>query len=434
MPFGLDWQRPNNTEGSAWERLRCCPTAPGVAYLPFPWASWIDAVHRRLRPTDPPLQLDPDGLRATVCQHIWALEFLPAFAAAGITDLFWSHSRIEVHHSTGIRLHPFPLFPVRCHDHPAPINLLPCEQRPLLYSFLGFHCDGLYPTATRRWLLSLPPRADALLRIRDEWHFEQQVYRQQLHGLPADQQRLQVLQVEADDYVRTLQQSCFALCPSGAGPNSIRLWEALGYGAIPVLLSESLRLPGSAGLWRQAVLVVPENEPAIAALPAQLEELRRDRDRLRAMQLAGRQIWQRYGLPGLVSDVQEFLSDPDGFLLLQAQRRLSDHASMAAPEGSPEAALAEVHLLRAEDPVLLPLQVLRWCRSAPPGSRLLVQLLDFRPLTEQRLRWRTAVTLCRQTLERHPALHWGLCSRVPELEQLAESDESNRPSFGDSRP
>jgi hypothetical protein len=90
-----------------------------------------------------------------------------------------------------------------------------------------------------------------------------------------------------------MQSSVFALCPSGSGPNSIRLWEALGFGAIPVILSHTLRLPGVPQLWRQAALFVPETEAAVAALPARLEALAADPQRLQAMQAAGQQLWQR---------------------------------------------------------------------------------------------------------------------------------------------
>jgi hypothetical protein len=104
----------------------------------------------------------------------------------------------------------------------------------------------------RRWLLDLPPRPDAVLEERREWHYEQRVYREQVHGMSPDPDRHRQLAREARSYAEALGSSCFALCPAGAGPNSIRLWEALGFGAIPVILSDSLRLPGDGALWRQA--------------------------------------------------------------------------------------------------------------------------------------------------------------------------------------
>jgi hypothetical protein len=121
-----------------------------------------------------------------------------------------------------------------------------------------------------------------------------------------------------------VQRSVFALCPSGSGPNSIRLWEALGYGAIPVILADRLWLPGDAELWQQAALFVPETEAAVAALPARLEALAADASRLQAMQAVGQKIWQRYGLPGFVPDVRAFLRDPMAVLSARARQQLPD--------------------------------------------------------------------------------------------------------------
>ncbi len=88
------------------------------------------------------------------------------------------------------------------------------------------------------------------------------------------------------------------MCPSGSGPNSIRLWESLGFGCIPVLLSDTLRLPGTTEEWDEAIVRVPETREAVAALPARLEEIARDPDRLQRMQQAGRRLWVRYGEQG----------------------------------------------------------------------------------------------------------------------------------------
>ena len=40
-----------------------------------------------------------------------------------------------------------------------------------------------------------------------------------------------------------MNNSKFTLCPSGNGVNSIRIWEAMKYGSIPVILSNTLLLP-----------------------------------------------------------------------------------------------------------------------------------------------------------------------------------------------
>ena len=54
-----------------------------------------------------------------------------------------------------------------------------------------------------------------------------------------------------------LINSKYTLCPSGSGPNSIRFWEALGAGSIPILLADTLELPEHE-LWNNAILRIPE--------------------------------------------------------------------------------------------------------------------------------------------------------------------------------
>jgi hypothetical protein len=150
-------------------------------------------------------------------------------------------------------------------------------------------------------------------------------------------------------YVQALRTSVFALCPSGAGPNSIRLWEALGFGAIPVILADTLHLPGDAELWQQAALRLPETAEAVAALPQRLAALRQEPERLAAMQAAGRQLWQRYGPHDFVADLNDFLADPDGWLHSQMQPAIT-------AAGAPPTAAAKAPCLS----VLMP------CRNAGP--------------------------------------------------------------------
>jgi hypothetical protein len=288
----LPWQKPNSTEFFASSRLLQDSVNFHDNFVPYPWATWIDLkTQGKLQTYLPPEARSFSGVRATVCQHIWALEHLELFQRAGITDLFWSHATQGLTQIGGIRIHPFPLYPVRCATHPPTQPLLPPAQRSLLYSFQGAYAPGLYRTPGRDWLLALPSRPDAQLQRRREWHYEQVVYREQVQGQSADSTRHAQLAIEADAYAATLQSSCFALCPSGSGPNSIRLWEALGYGAIPVILSDQLQLPGSSALWKAAAVLVPETQAAVAGLPEQLEALASDHQRLTMMQQSGQQLF-----------------------------------------------------------------------------------------------------------------------------------------------
>ena len=400
----LPWQQPNATEAFSARCLATTEHSLQEAYLAYPWATWIDRVRRDFAP-GPAFSFGKEisGMRASVCQHIWALDHLDLFKTAGITDLFWSHATKGLQRLDGIRIHPFPLYPVRCATHPPQSILLAPWQRPLLYSFQGAYASGLYLTPVRDWLLDLPPRSNALLERRIEWHYEQAVYREQLLGQEADQARHAQLAAEADAYAATLQTSCFGLCPSGSGPNSIRLWEALGYGAIPVILSDQLQLPGPAGLWESAAIFVPETQAAVAALPSQLEALAADHQRLLAMQQAGQLLWRRYGLDGFVPDVLELLRDPLAVLHTRALRRLP---------GVP------VEIV-ASEPAELPLQLLRCLRQVASGEPVLIKITDQAALELLQIRWRTSLQLCSKLLGSRP---WAVASLSPTLEGYGSNE------------
>ena len=393
----LSWQRPNATEAYAAEQLGNLS-----GYLPFPWASWIDIARDQAPPLAPFAAGTSQMPLATVGQHIEMLQHAALLRSCGVTDLFWSHATNGLSHHHGLRIHPFPLFPVRCSTHPGMPGGLPLSQRRWLYSFQGVYRPDLYLTSVRQWILELPSRSDALLESRREWHFEQAVYREQVHGQPADSQRHAELSQEASSYATALQQSVFALCPSGSGPNSIRLWEALGYGTIPVIIADTLALPGDANLWQKAALVVPETAEAVAAIPAKLEALRTDLGRLAGMQAAGLQLWRRYGLPDFVADLRNFLHDPDAVLLAAARRRV--------------ACFGEPALIIAERASALPVELRRQLRKLPSEQPLLLQILDPTPLPLLEVRWRASVQLCSHLLEGRP---WALSCRSPNLELLS---------------
>jgi hypothetical protein len=396
----LIWQQPNATEWVAAQRLDSVELKTNHCYQPYPWATWIDYVERgRYEAFSFPIKSNSNGIRATVCQHILAIKHLEVFKQAGITDLFWSHAIHDSETHSNIRLHPFPLYPVRCSTHPPPSPVLLPAERQLLYSFQGAYTEGLYLTPVRKWILGLPPRVNAHLELRCEWHYEQAVYREQVLGQAADAARHAQLTAEAEAYATTLQNSCFALCPSGSGPNSIRLWEALGYGAIPVILSDQLQLPGPTALWQAAALIVPETQVAVAALPSQLEALANDPECLLAMQRAGQELWCRYGLPGFVGDVVDLLHDPLSVLRARALRQL--------PPGDP----LEIHVSRPED---LPLFLLRRLRDQPQQRSVLIQINDTGPGELLKLRWQAALRLCKQQLDGRPA---AVVSVFPELEK-----------------
>lgn len=302
------WQFPARTEAAAHERhaqlARAAQRGAQVhVYLGLPWATWIDTESRRgalpeIVEHEMLMQRVRIGgyarvLRAlgaelrvhTVCQHIRWRNWLPRWRSVGITDLWLSHAPAAAEAAVGLTLHPWPLYAVNVEDaarrHGIDAGRDPAE-RSVLASFVGAHAAH-YLSDCRLRLRSLAGEPGLHIEVNEQWHFEDVVYRQQIGGeAPAPDA------AALDDAVRRynalLSDSVFSLCPAGTGPNTLRLWESLAAGAVPVLLGPAPRLPAGGTLapidWDAIVLRVADGQIAelpriLAGIP--LEERRRRR-------------------------------------------------------------------------------------------------------------------------------------------------------------
>jgi hypothetical protein len=192
--------------------------------------------------------------RITVAQHIHTMQHMEFLRAAGITDVFWSHATHSFGGVDGLTVHAFPLFPAQTPVETPPSDLH--RSRPLLANFIGAYNPRIYLTNVRAAILEdagLEP--DVLIIKREAWHFDRAVYEEQVKGLKPDEERRQVEQRHAREYLQAIRDSWFTLCPSGSGPSSIRIFESLCLGSIPIVLTRDLRLAGSQALWARAALI-----------------------------------------------------------------------------------------------------------------------------------------------------------------------------------
>lgn len=316
-----DWQFPAVTERHAFHRLREAGAIPeGVTYIAYPWATLIDKIQANA--PDAPFHLEkfrdfrrgiPEGTtRVTVCQHVLLKDYLSLFAECGLSEIFWPHvtrADLAANLRDGISLHPFPLYPVQVTGMAPPDE---AASRPHLFSFIGARSDRYYLTRAREWIIDLlagHPRG--LVVGRDRWHYHAVVYDHQIrprHGWSTDAATF-IDQSASERFRASLARSVFALCPSGSGPNSIRLYETLGSGAIPVILADTYAPPGDRALWEAAAVFCGETREEIEALPARLEAIARDPGRLAAMRHACRQLWMLYGPECFVYDIQRWMLD-----------------------------------------------------------------------------------------------------------------------------
>lgn len=264
---GFFWQYPARTEAVAWERHAAKSSPEGSSdglnlYIGLPWATWIDLELKQAWPQQSlstlsrelaRLRLWISGFRHaleqekivlrvhTVCQHIDWRRMLPLWLRLGITDIWLSHCPRK-REAEPLRLHPWALYAVNAEDPSRTVGLqstTPASARPLLASFIGAHMPH-YLSKIRLQLGDLANEPAFLIKISDEWHFEKCVYQEQIGGVPSS-----TLSVSESVrlYNEALSQSIFSLCPAGAGPNTVRLWESLAVGTIPVLLGDAPLLP-----------------------------------------------------------------------------------------------------------------------------------------------------------------------------------------------
>lgn len=319
VAYDHGWQFPALTEQHAYHRVRDTLTPPeGVIYVAYPWATLIDKLQSKAKDANEYLRqfrefcelLPTNTIRITVCQQIYMRDYLALFADAGIDHVFWAHATLRDVEDTACgaarpAIHPFPLYPVQIAEAlPSAAIAADGQQRRLLFSFVGARADKHYPRQTRNYildLLNMDPRG--YVAGRTNWFYEKIVYHHQIHQFTDAPPDALIEQDQASEFRAVLEDSTFSLCPAGTGPNSIRLWESIGAGAIPVILADDWAPPGNRALWNAACLFRPETAEAVAILPDELAALAADPIGLAARRHALRQLWMLYGTGGFVHDI-----------------------------------------------------------------------------------------------------------------------------------
>jgi len=308
-----EWQFPAITEQNAYNMVKeHLFDVTGVVYLAFPWATLLDKYNTKRSAALPllkklkelTLQIAPNTRVVTVCQHIHMMKFIDIFFDHRVTDIFWTHAvknEFSVSADRKIDLHPFPLYSVQFSEKEAfPVD----QKRQHLFSFIGARANQWYLTESRNWILDLlGDDSRGLVVGRDAWHFNKIVYDYQIRKNSETTDKL-VDQDATEQFKQTLRETTFALCPSGSGPNSIRLWESIGAGSIPVILADTYLTPGRAKLWKEAVVYCEESPEEIKALPNRLEAIAKDPELLAHKRKMLSQLWMLYGTNPFIYDIQ----------------------------------------------------------------------------------------------------------------------------------
>jgi hypothetical protein len=279
--YNAAWQYPARTEYAAYIAARQLDDGnlKSFTYIGFPWATLIDSFQSSRINRWEILQtltgcIDNSQLKGrvvTTCQHIYALNYIHLFEQFGVTDLFFPHKLNSHDLVNNIRIHPFPLFPVQA----SPPDFKSKDDREYLASFVGAYNSNVYLTDVREHIFRLEGK-DPLIKIvkRDAWHYDRTVYDLQMQGGLGSLSEIEREKANEREYKNLLANSLFSLCPSGSGPNSIRLYESMTYGSIPVVLAKGLDL---AYLHTELQDILVLNDDTSAGLQRALEQLQTTR-------------------------------------------------------------------------------------------------------------------------------------------------------------
>jgi len=254
---GLFWQYPVITEETFFNQNK-----KDVLFCGVPWATIID---KRVSTNDIIKILIPYFEHKnyyTCCQHISFRKLFKLFKILGITTVYTPHKIKNEDIIMGIKILPCPLYAVNVEDDKRNmdfnnVNFLNIK-RDLLYSFIGGVQQGYLSNIRNDIFKMFHDRTETSIINTGSWHFNSSVYSDKQSNkkeLNIDQQHF----IKTSKYNQALLCSKFSLCPSGSGPNSIRFWESLGVGCIPVLLADTLDLPGHI-LWDKAIVKINESE------------------------------------------------------------------------------------------------------------------------------------------------------------------------------
>ena len=268
----LFWQYPVITEKIFYQQNKNDPN-----YIGIPWATIIDKSKSLFKNGD---NLANAFRRYsnyckiksyyTCCQHISFRKHIRMFKRFNITIIYTPHKRLGENSIDGITIKPCPLYAVNIEDESRNAFFKSKDflsvNRKYLYSFLGQTSQ----VEVRKKLLKIKHHPNSIVKdIGIAWHFDQFVYsdkqnnRCELNETDSSRER-------TDNYNKLLLDSEFSLCPAGTGPNSIRFWESLAVGSIPVIISDFMELPPHP-LFTDTVVRVKEAE--IHAIPTLLSNI-----------------------------------------------------------------------------------------------------------------------------------------------------------------
>ena len=257
------WQYPCATEEQAYNTHGALEWGSNIdrengiahVYMGLPWATYIDKKKlpdkfiSRMRNYMFDLRTLSNmcGLELkvhSVCQQIHWTRLIETYQHIGITDLHISHMEETSADLAGenLTIHSWPLMAVNFESQGRSEGLVTktIAKKKFFASFKGAHMPHYRSDIRERIVKVMKEDAsdDVFCELNTKWHFNDIVYVEQVKNqiLAVDDVLNEKKKTKA--YNELLSDSVFSICPEGAGPNTLRLWESMSVGSIPVVFAD----------------------------------------------------------------------------------------------------------------------------------------------------------------------------------------------------
>ena len=236
-------------------------------YVDFPWTSLLDSgdslSDQQIIEYQKVLS-SYNGKKHTICQHINWKSLLSIWERLGIDNIYVSHLDKMTNSVDKLSLFPFPLVATNYENKYRSENLVfkSYASKEYLASFIGCYREKDYLNNIREKLKDLvKEEKDIVYKLNDKWFYDQVYYDKEIKKIELPLEIFEDYNNRTKEYNRILSDSVFSFCPCGTGPNTIRLWESLSVGTIPVIFGDSWISPQCPDLsWSDFAVIIEEKE------------------------------------------------------------------------------------------------------------------------------------------------------------------------------
>lgn len=242
-----EWQKPNSTEFHYFNNHLKQDTDTDTVYIGCSWANYID---QKLKLENSVIReiSNIQNKKVTVCQHIRWKNLLDLWYDMGIDFVYASHceNNLNIYYPN---IKPWPLYAASVCEYKYKSKKI---HKKYLASFVGCHRRD-YRSKIRLQLNNYFHKykhPDIYFQLNDDWFYEKNIY----HNQAISSQQIE----QTQQYNEIISDSTFSLCPEGTGPNTIRLWESMALGSIPVIYSDDWSPPQISEMnWKDFSVFIP---------------------------------------------------------------------------------------------------------------------------------------------------------------------------------